>query len=97
MTVGPGMRVGICPVWGVLAPSIMREARAVQQGPDARRAGTGTPAPARKGWRRAYNRVTVYCPQAVKAIVTVVVVPCLVTMAISVPVSNLGRSEHDAL
>src|SRR5262245_53207634 len=45
----------------------------------------------------AYERVTVYCPHAVKATVTVVVVPFLVTITLIVPASNRGAIVHDAL
>jgi len=39
-----------------------------------------------------YDRTTVYCPQAVKWIVTVVETPPLVTTAASVPESNRGST-----
>ena len=42
-------------------------------------------------------RVTVYCPQAVYSIVTVVVRSPRVATMTSVPSSNMGRTVHDAL
>ena len=54
-----------------------------------------------RGRLLTYDRVTVYCPQAVKAIVTVICcVPVSfvrVTCTWSVPASNLGRTVHAAL
>src|SRR5438445_777479 len=46
---------------------------------------------------RPYDRVTVYCPQAVNAMVTVDVVLLRVTVVLSVPASNFGRAVQLAL
>ncbi len=45
----------------------------------------------------AYDRVTAYCPQAVKVMTTCMVAPPRVTAAVSVPESNRGATVQLAL